>query len=70
MLHITRFNNSPALSLYALCVAYMCALHVAFSGNGNSIFPVDGDVMKSQFSKVCLYTGYIADLHNGAIICF
>ena len=33
---------------------------------------VNGDAMKSRFSKFCLYTGYIADIHvrSSAVICF
>ena len=31
---------------------------------------VDGDAMKSRFSKFCLYTGYIAGIRTGGVAPF
>ena len=30
---------------------------------------VNGDAMKSRFSKFCLFTGYIANIRTDAVIC-
>ena len=59
-------KGEPSTYCSCMCPIFQDFLEIVYS----PYISVDGDAMKSRFSKFCLYTGYIADICTSGVVPF